>query len=47
MKRRLCAAKFKHPGQVWPRLIGGITSSRCTNEDVYVVQKLIAAARQQ
>ena len=27
-----------------PRSIGGITSSRCTNEEVYVVQKMIRAA---
>ena len=27
-----------------PRAIGGITSSRCTNEEVYAVQKMIRAA---
>ncbi|MEB3366677.1 formate dehydrogenase subunit alpha [Saccharopolyspora mangrovi] len=27
-----------------PGAIGGITSSRCTNEDVYVVQKMVRAA---
>ena len=34
-----------HPGEVRPRIpIGGITSSRCTNEETYLVQKLIRAA---
>jgi formate dehydrogenase major subunit len=27
-----------------PRAIGGITSSRCTNEEVYLVQKMVRAA---
>ena len=33
-----------HPGAVRPGAIGGITSSRCTNEEVYVVQKMVRAA---
>ena len=36
------AAKFKGIQQKYGRdAVGGITSSRCTNEEVYVVQKLI------
>ena len=34
---RLTAIKAKHG----PRALGGITSSRCTNEEVFLVQKLI------
>jgi len=31
-----------HPAKIRPAIaVGGITSSRCTNEEVYVVQKLI------
>jgi formate dehydrogenase major subunit len=33
-----------HPGQARPDSIGGITSSRCTNEETYLVQKLVRAA---
>jgi formate dehydrogenase major subunit len=39
------AARFKQIQEEYGRkAIGGITSSRCTNEEVYVVQKLIRAA---
>ena len=30
-----------HPGEIRPRSIGGITSSRCTNEETFLVQKLV------
>ena len=34
-----------HPGRRYGRKsIGGITSSRCTNEETYLVQKLVRAA---
>jgi formate dehydrogenase major subunit len=33
-----------HPGPARQDSIGGITSSRCTNEETYLVQKLIRAA---
>ena len=33
-----------HPGQIRQELVGGITSSRCTNEETFLVQKLIRAA---
>ena len=36
---RLNAIKAKHG----PRALGGITSSRCTNEEVFLVQKLVRA----
>ena len=32
-----------HPATVRPRRVGGITSSRCTNEETYLVQKLVRA----
>src|ERR1700728_4740327 len=36
------AAKFKHIQEKYGRdAVGGITSSRCTNEETYLVQKLI------
>jgi len=39
------ASEFRpHPGQAWRDSIGGITSSRCTNEETYLVQKLVRAA---
>ncbi len=39
------ASEFKRVQQtLWARLVGGITSSRCTNEEAYVVQKLVRAA---
>ncbi len=39
------AARFKAiQAQHGPASIGGITSSRCTNEEVFVVQKMIRAA---
>ena len=39
------ASRFKQIQEEYGRKsIGGITSSRCTNEEVYVVQKLIRAA---
>ena len=39
------ASRFKQIQEQYGRkAIGGITSSRCTNEEVYVVQKLIRAA---
>jgi len=38
--RRFQAIQAEHGGQA----IGGITSSRCTNEEVYVVQKMVRAA---
>jgi formate dehydrogenase major subunit len=38
--RRLMQIQAEHG----PNSIGGITSSRCTNEEVYVVQKLVRAA---
>ncbi|OJX79369.1 formate dehydrogenase subunit alpha [Magnetospirillum sp. 64-120] len=38
------AAKFKEvQDRHGPRSIGGITSSRCTNEEIYAVQKMIRA----
>ncbi len=37
---RLQAIKAKHG----PKAIGGITSSRCTNEEVWLVQKMVRAA---
>src|ERR1700721_1879837 len=38
------AAKFKHIQEKYGRdAVGGITSSRCTNEETYLVQKLIRA----
>ncbi len=33
-----------HPGAYGRDCVGGITSSRCTNEDTYLVQKLMRAA---
>ena len=33
-----------HPGKYGRDSIGGITSSRCTNEETYLVQKLVRAA---
>ena len=33
-----------HPGAIWRDCVGGITSSRCTNEETFLVQKLIRAA---
>ena len=36
-----------HPGRVRARSIGGITSSRCTNEEVFLVQKMVRAALRQ
>jgi formate dehydrogenase major subunit len=39
------AAKFKQIQATYgPQSIGGITSSRCTNEEVFVVQKAVRAA---
>ncbi|HET7902271.1 MAG TPA: formate dehydrogenase subunit alpha [Candidatus Nanopelagicales bacterium] len=39
------ASRFKAiQAQYGGRAIGGITSSRCTNEEVYVVQKMVRAA---
>ncbi len=39
------AARFKEIQEKYGRgSIGGITSSRCTNEEVFVVQKMIRAA---
>jgi len=39
------AARFKEIQKQYGRKsVGGITSSRCTNEEVYVVQKLVRAA---
>ena len=39
------ATRFKAIQEKYGRAsIGGITSSRCTNEEVYVVQKMIRAA---
>ncbi len=39
------AARFKEiQGRYGRKSIGGITSSRCTNEEVFVVQKLVRAA---
>ena len=39
------ASRFKHiQARYGRKSIGGITSSRCTNEEVYVVQKLVRAA---
>ena len=39
------AARFKEIQKKYGRgSIGGITSSRCTNEEVFVVQKMIRAA---
>ncbi len=39
------AARFREIQQKFGRKsVGGITSSRCTNEEVYVVQKLVRAA---
>src|SRR5689334_16071535 len=39
------AAKFKGIQQAYGRdAVGGITSSRCTNEEAYLVQKLVRAA---
>ena len=32
-----------HPGEIRPDSVGGITSSRCTNEETFLVQKLIRA----
>jgi formate dehydrogenase major subunit len=41
----LCRRRVQaHPGQVRPDAVGGITSSRCTNEETYLVQKLVRAA---
>jgi len=38
------AAKFKHIQEEYGRdAVGGITSSRCTNEETYLVQKLVRA----
>jgi formate dehydrogenase major subunit len=40
----VCAVRVQaHPGEVRPGSVGGITSSRCTNEETYLVQKLIRA----
>jgi hypothetical protein len=33
-----------HPGRARAGSVGGITSSRCTNEETYLVQKLVRAA---
>jgi len=42
---RYAASEFKRVQQQYGRAsIGGITSSRCTNEEAYLVQKLVRAA---
>ena len=42
---RYAASEFKRVQQKYGRAsIGGITSSRCTNEEAYLVQKLVRAA---
>jgi formate dehydrogenase major subunit len=42
---RFAAAEFKRVQQKYGRdSVGGITSSRCTNEEAYLVQKLVRAA---
>ncbi|MGH7836255.1 MAG: formate dehydrogenase subunit alpha, partial [Candidatus Binataceae bacterium] len=42
---RYAAAEFKRVQQAYGRgAVGGITSSRCTNEEAYLVQKLVRAA---
>ncbi|HLW72341.1 MAG TPA: formate dehydrogenase subunit alpha [Candidatus Binataceae bacterium] len=42
---RYAAAEFKRVQQKYGRgAVGGITSSRCTNEEAYLVQKLVRAA---